>query len=262
MRKNAYSGQFMSFEGIDGSGKTTQARMLAERMQREGIPVFLTREPTSESVFGRLARFIYMTESLHDRLGEELKQCMNHDEYHALQANSSSTLHTFRFEEMAQRMQEGDRGDLPMFLQLCMIFDRYHHYTHTIIPQLAKGIHVISDRGFLSTLCYSAAENIAWVPLLVAHEEILGDAFIVPDIVFFIDVPVEIGLARTLAKQQGKKDHFDTHEFLSRIRERYIQVCASPMIAEHTEVITIHAEDASTENVHKEIWAHCKSLFQ
>ncbi|MEL6954363.1 MAG: dTMP kinase [Pseudomonadota bacterium] len=38
-------GVFISLEGIDGSGKSTQAGMLAERARREGHDVLQTREP-------------------------------------------------------------------------------------------------------------------------------------------------------------------------------------------------------------------------
>lgn len=48
-------GKFIVFEGVDGSGKSTQMKLLGKYLKEKGVPVFGTREPT-DSPFGALLR--------------------------------------------------------------------------------------------------------------------------------------------------------------------------------------------------------------
>lgn len=43
-------GKFIAFEGIDGSGKSTQIRLLNEIMKKEGIHCYTTMEPTDSPI--------------------------------------------------------------------------------------------------------------------------------------------------------------------------------------------------------------------
>lgn len=52
-------GKFIVIEGIDGSGKTTQVKMLKERMEERGIHLHTTRE-CSDGPIGKLLRNTYL----------------------------------------------------------------------------------------------------------------------------------------------------------------------------------------------------------
>lgn len=53
-RRNPYKGKLIAIEGIDGSGKTIQAKLLAENLIKHGKKVYLTKNPTD----GEIGKFI------------------------------------------------------------------------------------------------------------------------------------------------------------------------------------------------------------
>jgi dTMP kinase len=67
------SGRFITFEGGEGSGKSTQAKLLAERLRAQGVDVLLTREPGG-SPFAEQVRNLILDPALapHSALSEAL----------------------------------------------------------------------------------------------------------------------------------------------------------------------------------------------
>lgn len=56
LKKNPYKGLYVALEGVDGSGKTTQAVSLAEYFKSKGKSVVLTREPRKEGIIGEIVQ--------------------------------------------------------------------------------------------------------------------------------------------------------------------------------------------------------------
>lgn len=63
-------GLFITFEGIEGSGKTTQIQKLAEHLTNFGYQVFLTREPGDGEIGAKLRELLLSVSSKLDPLTE------------------------------------------------------------------------------------------------------------------------------------------------------------------------------------------------
>ena len=69
----AARGRFITFEGGEGSGKSTQARLLAERLKHAGIDTVLTREPGGSPFAEQVREFILgQKHAAHAALAEAL----------------------------------------------------------------------------------------------------------------------------------------------------------------------------------------------
>lgn len=51
-------GHFIVFEGVDGSGTTTQSHLLASYLREAGLPVTLTREPGGTPISEKVRQFV------------------------------------------------------------------------------------------------------------------------------------------------------------------------------------------------------------
>lgn len=63
MTPGNHPGLFVTFEGPEGAGKSTQLRLLAARLQAQEMPHLLTREPGGTEIGGQLRELVLDTRS-------------------------------------------------------------------------------------------------------------------------------------------------------------------------------------------------------
>ena len=226
MKKNLYKGKFIVFEGLDGSGLSTQAKLLGDYLQNRGPAhiatparsdaassgersvaggreVILTKEPTMDSEAGRQIRAI---------LDEKIKI------------------------EAAE-------------IQRLFVQDRKEHLDNLIVPALRAGKIVISDRYFFSTLAFGAvSSNLEW---LIG----LNKDFLLPDMTFLLLVRPEICVDRIIKRGEGVK-LFEKLPTLEKVYKNY------QIIAERFENVYVVNGEESAEEVFEEIKNEISKLLK
>lgn len=168
--KQPARGILIAYEGIDGSGKTTQSRLAAEQLSSMGYPVHWTREPTDGP------------------LGKEIRRLVN-----------------------AGKADDGEK--------IFRLFheDRKEHCALEIFPHLVNNQIIITDRYYFSSYAYQGAMGVDTDRILRMSEQ----AFPAPDLVVWIDVPVDLALERIRNSRPHGFDSFEKKEFLEKVRSNY-----------------------------------------
>ncbi|MGL4310999.1 MAG: dTMP kinase [Paracoccaceae bacterium] len=172
--------RFITFEGIDGSGKSTQARMLADSLRANGTDVVLTREPGGAP----------------------------------------------GAEEIRRLVLEGDPDRWSAETEILLFTAaRRDHLEKTILPGLAAGRTVISDRFADSTRIYQGLRS----GDLRAHVDTLHSLMIgrEPDLTFIIDMDPAIGLSRAKGRKGAEERFEDMGEAMQvRMRAGFLSLAA------------------------------------
>lgn len=197
-------GRFITLEGGEGAGKSTQLRRLAARLTARGRDVVATREPGGSP----------------------------------------------GAEDIRKLLVEGEPGRWPALVETLLIFAaRADHVANTIAPALARGAVVLCDRFIDSTYAYQGAGR--GLPReTVRRLEAIATPDLKPHLTLVLDLPAEIGLARTKARRhdENRFERFDLG-FHERLREAFRDIARK-----HPDRCALVDAGQSEDAVAAEIW--------
>jgi dTMP kinase len=182
------SGVFITIEGGDGAGKTTQAALLQRRLEASGREVVVTRDPGGTAV------------------GEEIRGILLE----------------------AAKQEGSSRSPSPLSPQteaLLFLASRAQLVDEVILPALERGKTVICDRYSDSTLAYQAYGRGLDLETVEAANS-LATGGLKPHLSILLDLPVQAGLARK--DDGKEQDHVggQNREFHERVRGGFAQLAA------------------------------------
>lgn len=190
------TGKFIAFEGTDGCGKSTQLKRIQEWLLTWWPhPVIITHEPGGTDL-GRSLRSLLLA-NRDEKIDLKAELLL----YAALSANRDEKI--------------DPKAELLLYAA-----DRAQHVESVIKPQLAAGAIVLCDRYTDSTVAYQGYGR--GMPLsLVSKINQLATGGLNSELTLWLDIEVEVGLAR--AKQRSQPDRFEQSDisFHKRIRHGY-----------------------------------------
>lgn len=151
------AGGFLSFEGIDGSGKSTQARLLADALRALGLTVCQTREPGGSKGAEEIRRLVLegdadrwstetelllFTAARRDHLEKTIRPALARDE----------VVITDRFADSSRIYQGLTRGDMRDTV------DRLHALMIGVEPDLTLLIDIDPAEGLSRAVARSGKE--------------------------------------------------------------------------------------------------------
>jgi dTMP kinase len=112
--------------------------------------------------------------------------------------------------------------------QECELFlkDRNEDVKKNILPALKKGKLIVMDRYYYSTMAYQGALGLNIEAIREANMEFAP----VPDLVVIIDIKPESGLSRISDKRSEGLDHFESLEYLKKVRENFQKMKINPNV--------------------------------
>ena len=191
---DALSGCFISFEGVEGGGKSTQSLLLADGVAGLGYDVISTREPGGTEL-GEVARALTRKPAIFRR-------------FHRVLTGVDW------------------KATDPLAELFLMSAARAQLVGQVILPALARGVVVICDRFVDSTLAYQGYGRGLDLATLRAVNAVATRG-LRPALTVLIDVPVEIGLRRKRAEVGHDAIGDEALPFHERVRAGYIALAAA-----------------------------------